>query len=132
MLAYVTALDLPGGMLIYAKGEAEPVMHEVRHSGKRLEVVALDLSGSLEDVLVESSRPDSRLGSEGYVTRMSLSSPRNAHLCTSSLQQTRHCLPRQAPDRILVYVDAEAGAVGDRHVAVDLVEGGLHQALADF
>ena len=51
MLAYVTALDLPGGLLIYAKGEAEPVVHEVRDSGRRLEVAALDLSGTLDDVL---------------------------------------------------------------------------------
>jgi len=52
LLAYVTALDLPGGMLIYAKGEMEPVVHEIRHSGKRLEVAALDLSGSLDEILV--------------------------------------------------------------------------------
>ena len=51
LLAYVTALDLPGGMLIYAKGETDPVVHEVRHTGKRLEVAALDLSGSLDNVL---------------------------------------------------------------------------------
>ena len=51
LLAYVAALDLPGGMLIYAQGEEEPVVHEVRYSGKRLEVAALDLCGSLEQVL---------------------------------------------------------------------------------
>lgn len=51
LLAYTTALDLPGGMLIYAKGEADEVVHKVRHSGKLLEVAALDLSGTLEDVL---------------------------------------------------------------------------------
>ena len=51
MLAYVTALDLPGGMLIYAEGEADTATYHVRHSGKRLEVAALDLSGSLEDLL---------------------------------------------------------------------------------
>ena len=51
LLAYVTALDLPGGLLVYAQGEEEPVVHEVRYSGKRLEVAALDLSGSLEEVL---------------------------------------------------------------------------------
>ena len=53
LLAYVTALDLPGGMLIYARDEdeVEPVIHEVRYSGKCLEVAALDLSGSLEDIL---------------------------------------------------------------------------------
>ena len=51
LLAYVSALDLPGGMLIYAKGEREPVTYRVRHSGKRLEVAALDLSGTLDDAL---------------------------------------------------------------------------------
>lgn len=51
LLAYVTALGLPGGMLIYARGEAEPVTHEIRHIGKQLEIAALDLSGSLEEVL---------------------------------------------------------------------------------
>ena len=51
MLAYVTALDLPGGMLVYAEGEAKEVVHEVRHSGKRLEVATLDLSGALDEIL---------------------------------------------------------------------------------
>ena len=51
LLAYVTALNLPGGMLIYAKGEREPATYHIRHSGKRLEVAALDLSGTLDDVL---------------------------------------------------------------------------------
>ncbi len=51
LLAYVTALDLPGGMLIYAKGEREPATYHVKRSGKRLEVAALDLSGTLDDVL---------------------------------------------------------------------------------
>ena len=56
LLAYATALDLPGGMLIYAQGEAEPTVHQVRHSGKRLEVAALDLSGTLEQVLARVQR----------------------------------------------------------------------------
>ncbi len=51
LLAYATALDLPGGLLIYAKGEREPATYTARHSGKRLEVAALDLSGTLDDVL---------------------------------------------------------------------------------
>ena len=51
LLAYVTALDLPGGLLVYAKGEEKPVVHEARHSGKRLEIAALDLSGTLDHVL---------------------------------------------------------------------------------
>ena len=51
MLAYVTALDLPGGLLVYAKGEADAATYTVRDSRKRLEVAALDLSGTLDDVL---------------------------------------------------------------------------------
>ena len=51
LLAYATALNLPGGMLIYAKGEAEPANYRVRHSGKTLEVVALDLETPLADIL---------------------------------------------------------------------------------
>lgn len=51
LLAYATALDLPGGLLVYAQGEAEDVAHRVRHAGKRLEVSALDLSGTIDHVL---------------------------------------------------------------------------------
>ena len=51
LLAYVSALDVPGGLLIYAQGEAEAGTYRVRHSGKRLEVAALDLSGTLDEVL---------------------------------------------------------------------------------
>ena len=51
MLAYTTALDLPGGLLIYAKGEADTATYVVRHACKRLEVFALDLSGSLDQIL---------------------------------------------------------------------------------
>lgn len=52
MLAYATALDLPGGLLIYAQGEADAATYRVLHSGKRLEVAVLDLSGRLDDVIV--------------------------------------------------------------------------------
>ena len=51
MLAYATALDLPGGLLIYAKGEADTATYQVKHTDKRLEVAALDLSGSLDTIL---------------------------------------------------------------------------------
>ena len=51
LLAYVTALDLDCGLLIYAQGEADTASYIVKHSGKQLEVVALDLSGTLDDVL---------------------------------------------------------------------------------
>ena len=52
LLAYVTALDLPGGLLIYAKGEADVNTYCSRHSGKRLEVAALDLSGTMDEALL--------------------------------------------------------------------------------
>jgi len=51
LLAYATALNLPGGLLIYAQGEAENATYEIKNTCKQLEVVALDLSGSLEEVL---------------------------------------------------------------------------------
>ena len=52
MLAYATALDLPGGLLIYAAGEADAATYRVLHAGKRLKVAVLDLAGRLDDVLV--------------------------------------------------------------------------------
>ena len=51
LLAYAMALDLPGGLLIYAQGKAEPLTYRVRHAGKRLEVAALELSGSQDELL---------------------------------------------------------------------------------
>ncbi len=44
-LAYAIALGLPGALLIYAKGEADPSPYCVLHAGKRLEVTAIDLAG---------------------------------------------------------------------------------------
>ena len=51
LLAYATALNLPGGLLIYAQDEADRDTFDVLNSGKRLEVASLDLSGTLEEVL---------------------------------------------------------------------------------
>ena len=61
LLAYATALDLPGGLLIYAQGEAEQVVHQVRYAGKRLEVAALDLSGTIDELLVGISELANRV-----------------------------------------------------------------------
>ena len=49
MLAYASALDLPGGLLIYAEGdpEAGAASYRVRHAGKHLHVATLDLAGSI-------------------------------------------------------------------------------------
>ena len=51
VLAYATALDLPGGLLIYAKDEADARAYRVRSSRITLDVAALDISGSLDDAL---------------------------------------------------------------------------------
>lgn len=51
LLAYTTATNLPGGLLIYAAGEEEPGTNVVRYAGKRLDVVAFDLAGSPKQVL---------------------------------------------------------------------------------
>ena len=51
LLSYTVATDLPEGVLIYAAGEGEPGVHHVRHLGKCLKVLALDLSGSPREVL---------------------------------------------------------------------------------
>ena len=51
ILAFTTALDLPCGLLVYAAGERQSASYTLRNSGTRLEVVALDLNGSLDDVL---------------------------------------------------------------------------------
>ncbi len=51
LLAYTVAAGLDGGLLIYAAGEDEPVIHEVVDLGKRLEVVTLDLTGEPEEIL---------------------------------------------------------------------------------
>jgi 5-methylcytosine-specific restriction enzyme subunit McrC len=51
LLAYTTATNLPSGLLIYAAGEAEQTVYEVKKAGKRLEVLALDLSGEPAEIL---------------------------------------------------------------------------------
>ena len=62
LLAYVTALELPGGLLVYAEGETDEASYRVRHSGKLLEIATLDLSGTLEDVLGRVCRVAARIG----------------------------------------------------------------------
>ncbi len=51
----------PGGLLIYAAGETEPGVHQVRHVGKRLEVVSLNLGGSPREVLEQVASVASRI-----------------------------------------------------------------------
>ncbi len=51
LLAYATALNLPGGLLIYAQGGAGTKTYQVRHIDRRLLVAALDLSEPLDEIL---------------------------------------------------------------------------------
>ena len=51
LLAYATALDLPGGLLIYAKGERRPASYRVRHAGKCLEIAEVDLTSDTDALL---------------------------------------------------------------------------------
>jgi 5-methylcytosine-specific restriction enzyme subunit McrC len=61
LLAYTIAADLPGGLLIYAAGEGEPALHRVRHAGKQLEVVGLNLNGSPEQIIAEIKEVANRI-----------------------------------------------------------------------
>ena len=49
LLAYATALDLPGGLLIYAKGERPPDSYRVLNAGKHLEIAEIDLAGDVDE-----------------------------------------------------------------------------------
>ncbi len=52
MLAYAVALGLPGGVLFYAADEGvNAADHVVVHNGKRLSVVALDLTEPPRQIL---------------------------------------------------------------------------------
>ena len=61
MLSYATALGLPGGLLIYARGEADTASYTVRHCGTRLEVAVLDLAGTLDEILGRVRRISERV-----------------------------------------------------------------------
>ena len=71
LLAYATALDLPGGLLIYAQDEDEPREYRVRHAGKLLEVASLDISGTLEETLARVKSLSERV----RLFRFSMQSP---------------------------------------------------------
>ena len=51
LLAYATALDLPGGLLIYAKGECPPDSYRVRNAEKCLEIAEIDLADDVDELL---------------------------------------------------------------------------------
>ena len=47
-LAYATALNLPGALLAYAEGQ--PSAHVVSHAHKRIDVVTVEMSGTIQDL----------------------------------------------------------------------------------
>ncbi len=51
LLAYATAMDLPGGLLVYASGDLEPGSYRVKHAGTVLEVHCIDLKGTPQQIL---------------------------------------------------------------------------------
>ncbi len=62
MLAYCTALELPDGHLVYAKGNAAEVTHEVRHAGVTIHAHTVDLSRSPADLLGQVADLAGRIG----------------------------------------------------------------------
>lgn len=56
MLAYVVAMGLPAGMLVYAAGEGEPGLHQIANLGRQIHVEWLDVSGQPADILASVER----------------------------------------------------------------------------
>ena len=56
LLAYTIAAGLPAGLLIYAAGEGQPAEHHIVEVGKMIHVVALDLSGSIDEIRTQVER----------------------------------------------------------------------------
>jgi 5-methylcytosine-specific restriction enzyme subunit McrC len=50
LLAYCIATGLPTGTLIYADGPSHGIVHRVRYSGTRLEIVGLDLAAPQNEI----------------------------------------------------------------------------------
>jgi 5-methylcytosine-specific restriction enzyme subunit McrC len=61
LTAYTIATGLPSGTLVYAAGEEGATVHEVIHAGKRLHLVALDLTVAPEGVLTQIAALASRI-----------------------------------------------------------------------
>jgi 5-methylcytosine-specific restriction enzyme subunit McrC len=81
VLAYSIATGLPGGLLIYAAGEGEPVVHEIVEIDRRIEVAALDLSGQPSEILREAcgiAEQVRRLRAEAVTRQRSSGSVRRA------------------------------------------------------
>ncbi|MDH6123150.1 5-methylcytosine-specific restriction endonuclease McrBC regulatory subunit McrC [Kitasatospora sp. GP82] len=53
MLAYATALGLPSGHLVYARGGAPAALHRIRNAGTRIQQHDLDLDQPPERLLAD-------------------------------------------------------------------------------
>lgn len=62
LLAYTISTGLDSGLLVYAAGEAQPVVHAVPSVGKELHVAAVDLRGEPEQILGEIARMGELIG----------------------------------------------------------------------
>ncbi|GGK81745.1 McrBC 5-methylcytosine restriction system component [Sphaerisporangium melleum] len=69
MLAYCTALRLPRGHLIYAKGNVHAATHVVQHAGIEIVCHALDLTEPPEVILSQVSRIVAELAANPQATR---------------------------------------------------------------
>lgn len=67
--AYARAAGLPSALLVYAKGEGEPVMHDVVLDGPRIEVAAIDLDRDLEGLDLEIGRIADRVRRHAEIGR---------------------------------------------------------------
>ena len=97
MLAYSTASDLPGGILIYAVGEADAAGYIIKYVSKRIEVFTLDLSESLDHILTRIETLACRIKSlraEAIHLRASKSTTANPTPVAQSAQPvTQHGIP---------------------------------------
>lgn len=64
VLAYAVAANLPGATLIYAKGEDEPRTHEIVNIGRTLQVNAIDLELSPDELLAQIDTIAKSVGNE--------------------------------------------------------------------
>lgn len=69
LLAYCTALDLTDGHLVYARGEEQACVHEIRNSPIRIHCHTLDLNAAPRDLLVQVDHIGARLAALTSTTR---------------------------------------------------------------
>jgi 5-methylcytosine-specific restriction enzyme subunit McrC len=69
LLAYLIATRLTSGMLVYTKGEDEPMIHHVNGEARMLEVVALDLDALPEAILSQVGQVAAHIKCQAERTR---------------------------------------------------------------